>query len=180
MASLVVRLSRYSQVERDEITGGVADPAGVAVTGLKWLDKEVHFGVREQRGDGPGLGRLVAHAGLVPVTVSVDGVRLRVAGLGGVVVAPELRGRGLARLVVGAAVEYGRGTDAGFGEFGLLFCWPELIPLYESLGWRVLDGDMQVEQPGGRVSMPLRSMWTPLAEGAVWPPGPVRLHSLPM
>ncbi|MER5185365.1 GNAT family N-acetyltransferase [Streptomyces sp. NPDC002896] len=137
---------------------------------MKWLDKEVHFGVRQQ-------GRLVAHAGLVQVTVSVDGDRLQVAGLGGVIVAPDLRGHGLARLVVTAAVEHARGSGA---EFGLLFCWPDRVPLYQHLGWRALDGDMQVEQPDGLVSMPPLPMWIPLAEGAIWPRGRARLLSLPM
>lgn len=94
-----------------------------------------------------------------------------------VIVAPDLRGHGLARLVVTAAVEHARGTGA---EFGLLFCWPDRMPLYQKLGWRALDGGMQVEQPDGVISTPLRPMWTPLVDGAVWPPGRARLLSLPM
>ncbi|MFI7414020.1 GNAT family N-acetyltransferase [Streptomyces sp. NPDC049627] len=87
MLPSAMRLARYTTTERDEITGGAVDPSGVAVTGLTWLDKEVHFGVRHQ-------GRLVAHAGWVQVPLSVDAVRLPAAGLGGVVVAPDMRGRG--------------------------------------------------------------------------------------
>ncbi|MCT9075700.1 GNAT family N-acetyltransferase [Streptomyces fulvoviolaceus] len=170
MSPSVIRLARYTQTELDEITGGAVDPFEVAATGLKSLAKEVHFGVREQ-------GRLVAHAGLVEVTVSVGGELIRVMGLGGVIVAPDLRGHGLARLVVTAAVEHARGTGA---EFGLLFCWPDRMPLYRKLGWRALDGSMQVEQPDGPVGTPLRPMWIPLVEGSVWPPGPARLLSLPM
>lgn len=170
MSPSVIRLARYTQVELDEITGGAVDPFEVAATGLKSLPKEVHFGVRRQ-------GRLVAHAGLVQVTVSVGDERMRVTGLGGVIVAPDLRGHGLARLVVTAAVEHARGTGT---EFGLLFCWPDRMPLYQKLGWRALDGGMQVEQPDGVISTPLRPMWTPLVDGAVWPPGRARLLSLPM
>ncbi|MES5819456.1 GNAT family N-acetyltransferase [Streptomyces sp. RG80] len=133
-------------------------------------DKDVHFGVRSE-------GRLVAHAGLVEVDVEVGERRLRVAGLGGVVVAPGMRGHGLARLVVDTAVAHARGTGA---EFGLLFCLPDRVPLYERLGWRVLPGGMRVEQPGGVIDHPLRTMWTPLAEGAAWPEGAARLRSLPM
>ncbi|MCX4909952.1 GNAT family N-acetyltransferase [Streptomyces sp. NBC_00878] len=171
MSASVIPLAQYTKAERDEITGGAVDPSRVAATGLTWLDKEVHFGVKQQ-------GRLVAHAGLVEVPVSVGAVRLQVAGLGAVIVAPGLRGQGLARLVVTAAMDHARGLGI---ERGLLFCWPDLIPLYERMGWRALpDDDVQVQQPDGPVRMPLRAMWTPLADGAEWPAGQVRLLSLPM
>ncbi|MFD3658717.1 GNAT family N-acetyltransferase [Streptomyces sp. NPDC058620] len=170
MSSSVIRFPRFTRVERDEITGGAADPFGVAATGLAWLDKEVHFGVRRQ-------GRLVAHAGLVQVPVSIGAHRLQVAGLGGVIVAPGLRGQGLARLVVTAAVEHARGLGI---ELGLLFCWPDMIPLYERLGWQALGAHVLAVQSDEPVSMPLRAMWTPLVEGAEWPAGQVYLLSLPM
>ncbi|UQA97286.1 GNAT family N-acetyltransferase [Streptomyces halobius] len=147
------------------------DPFDVERTALTWRSKEEHFGVR--LGD-----RLVAHAGLVPVPVSVDGTRMQVVGIGGVIVAPDLRGHGLARLAVTSAVEQARSMGP---EFGLLFCWPDRVPVYQRLGWQTLDVDVHVEQPGESVAvMPLRSMWLPLREGAQWPPGPVRLLSLPM
>ena len=171
MAYAVIRLPQYSKADLDEITGGLDDPFEVAAFGVRSRDKDVHFGVRHQ-------GRLVAHAGLVDATVSVGQRRFPVAGLGGVVVAPDLRGHGLARLVVDAAVAHARGTGV---EFGLLFCLPDRVPLYRRLGWRESADGMRVEQPGGVVvDHPLRTMWAPLADGAVWPPGPARLHSLPM
>jgi D-alanyl-D-alanine dipeptidase len=166
----VVRLARYTKADLDEITGGADDPFEVAAFGVSARDKDVHFGARSQ-------GRLVAHAGLVEAPVEVAERRLRVAGLGGVIVAPGMRGHGLARAVVNAAVEHARGTDA---EFGLLFCLPDRVPLYRRLGWRVLEGGMRVEQPGGVIDHPLHSMWIPLADDAVWPAGAARLHSLPM
>ncbi|GAB2723539.1 hypothetical protein [Kitasatospora kifunensis] len=55
-----------------------------------------------------------------------------------------------------------------------------LVPLYQRLGWRTLEQDVHVEQPEGVVIMPLRTMWTPLRDGANWPAGEVRLLSLPM
>lgn len=166
----VVRLARYTKADLDEITGGVEDPFEIAAYGVTSRDKDVHFGVRSE-------GRLVAHAGLVEADVEVGERRLRVAGLGGVVVAPGMRGHGLARQVVDTAVAQARRTGA---EFGLLFCLPDRVPLYEKLGWRLLPGGMRVEQPGGVTDHPLRTMWLPLAEGAVWPEGAARLWSLPM
>ena len=146
-APSVVRLAQYTKAERHEITGGADDPAGVAVTGLTWRDKDIHFGVRQH-------GRLVAHAGLIQATVSLGGRSLPVAGLGGVVVAPGLRGSGLARLVVTAATDHARGTEA---ELGLLFCWPRLIPLYERLGWRRWRGPLAVRSVAGDVPTPEES-----------------------
>ncbi|MEU6373510.1 GNAT family N-acetyltransferase [Streptomyces sp. NPDC046909] len=172
VAPVVVRLAQYTKADLDEISGGARDPFEVAEFGVRSRDKDVHFGVLRQ-------GRLVAHAGLVEVAVSVGDRSLRVAGLGGVIVAPGMRGHGLARAVVGAAVAHARGTEA---EFGILFCLPDRVPLYERLGWRVLDGGMRVEQPGGVIDHPLHTLWIPLGEDdeAVWPDGPARLWSLPM
>jgi predicted N-acetyltransferase YhbS len=166
----VVRLTAYTKTEQAEILGDSADPFGVADTGMTWLPKEVHFGIRQK-------GRLVAHAGLLQLPISVGGLQAQVAGIGGVAVAPDLRGYGLARLVVSAVVDHARTMGP---RHGLLFCRPPLVPLYRRLGWRTLEEDVHVEQPEGPVVMPLRTMWTPLSGGASWPAGEVRLLSLPM
>ncbi|MGI5262026.1 GNAT family N-acetyltransferase [Streptomyces angustmyceticus] len=168
----MVRLARYSTAELREIAGDDEDPFGVAEAGLTWLPKQEHFGIRRD-------GRLVAHTGLVTLPLAVGPVETEVVGFGGVLVAPGLRGHGLARLVVSGALEHARTSGP---ECGLLFCRPHLVPLYQRLGWRTLEEDVQVEQPGGPVVMPLRTMWIPLRDGARWPggSGPVRLLSLPM
>ncbi|MEV0529615.1 GNAT family N-acetyltransferase [Streptomyces sp. NPDC050439] len=170
-APTTVRLARYTKTEQSEILGDGDDPFGVAETGLTWLPKEEHFGVR--------LGeRLVAHAGLLRLPVAVGDVRTDVMGVGGVAVAPDMQGQGLARRVVTAALDHARTLGP---QHALLFCRPPLVALYQRLGWRPVDKDVLVEQPEGRlVTMPLRTMVTPLREGAYWPEEPVRLFSLPM
>ncbi|MEU8473196.1 GNAT family N-acetyltransferase [Streptomyces sp. NPDC029006] len=170
-APAVVRLPRYTRADQDEILGDGDDPFGVASTGLTWLPKEEHFGVRHG-------GRLVAHTGLLRLPVAIGGTGTEVVGVGGVAVAPDARGQGLARLVVTAALEHARTMGP---RHALLFCRPPLVPLYRRLGWHPLDTDVRVEQPGARlVAMPLPTMVTPLRDDARWPPGPVRLFSLPM
>lgn len=169
-APTVVRLAEYPKAEQAEILGDGADPFGVADTGLTWLPKDVHFGIRWD-------GRLVAHTGLLRLSLAIDGVATEVVGVGGVAVAPDLRGRGLARAVVAGALEHARTMGP---QHGLLFCRPPLVPLYRRLGWRTVEQDVHVEQPGGSVVMPLRTMWTPLREGVRWPAGEVHLLSLPM
>lgn len=137
---------------------------------MTWLPKEEHFGIRHE-------GRLVAHTGLLLLPVSIGGLDTQVVGVGGVAVASDLRGRGLARAVVTAALDHARTMGP---QHGLLFCRPPLVPLYRRLGWHLLGRDVQVEQPAGPVVMPLQTMWTPLHDGASWPEGEVRLRSLPM
>jgi predicted N-acetyltransferase YhbS len=121
--------------------------------------------------------RLVAHVGLLRLPMAIGHVHTEVVGVGGVAVAPDLRGNGLARLVMTAALQHARTMGP---RHGLLFCRPPLVPLYRRLGWRVLNQDVQVQQPEGPVTMPLRTMWTPLHQGVHRPAGTVRLLSLPM
>ncbi|MFG2227890.1 GNAT family N-acetyltransferase [Streptomyces sp. NPDC048644] len=166
----VVRLVEYTKTELTEILNDSTDPFGVADAGLTWLPKKDHFGIRQK-------DRLVAHAGLLQLPISIDGVATQVVGVGGVAVAPDLRGHGLARSVVSAALDHARTMGP---QHGLLFCRPPLVQLYQRLGWRTLEQDVHVEQPEGPVIMPLRTMWTPLRDGANWPAGEVRLLSLPM
>ncbi|MFF2510184.1 GNAT family N-acetyltransferase [Streptomyces sp. NPDC058086] len=170
-APTVVRLPRYTKTEQDEILGDGDDPFGVAATGLTWLPKAEHFGI--SHGD-----RLVAHAGLLRLPVAIGDTRTEVVGVGGVAVAPDMQGQGLARLVVTAALDHARTMGP---QHALLFCRPPLVPLYQRLGWHPLDKDVLVEQPETRlVTMPLRTMVTPLRDNAYWPSEPVRLFSLPM
>lgn len=167
----VVRLTDYPKAEQAEILGDGADPFGVAEVGFTWRSKDEHFGIRLDD------GRLLAHTGLVRIPLVIGAARTQVVGVGGVAVAPDVRGRGLARAVVSAALDHARTMGP---HHALLFCRPPLVALYQLLGWRTLDQDVLVEQPDGPALMPLRSLWTPLREGANWPAGAVRLLSLPM
>ncbi|MFD5514184.1 GNAT family N-acetyltransferase [Streptomyces sp. NPDC127051] len=170
-APAVVRLPRYTKTDQEEILGDGSDPFGVAAAGLTWLPKEEHFGIRHG-------GRLVAHAGLLRLPVAIGDVKTEVVGLGGVAVAPDMQGQGLARRVVRAALDHARTMGP---QHALLFCRPPLVPLYQRLGWHPLDEEVLVEQPESRlVTMELRTMVTPLRDDAHWPSEPVRLFSLPM
>ncbi|SOB84717.1 GNAT family N-acetyltransferase [Streptomyces sp. 1331.2] len=168
----VERLAQYTRAEQEEVLGPGDDPYGVAYTGLTFLPKEIHFGIRAAG------GRLVAHTGLLPLPLTAGGTDLTVMGVGGVCVAPDRRGGGLAQAVVGAALDHARALGH---RHALLFCRPPLAAFYRGLGFREVAEEVTVEQPQGRLAvMPLRTMWTALAAGAGWPEGPVRLRSLPM
>ncbi|MFE7317562.1 GNAT family N-acetyltransferase [Streptomyces sp. NPDC057555] len=164
------RLDAYTRDDLTGILGDGPDPFGVNDAGLTWLPKEEHFGIRLD-------GRLVAHAGLLRTPVLLGGTETSVIGVGGVAVAADVRGRGLARRVVAAALDHARTMGP---HHGLLFCRPPLVALYARLGWREVRDEVRVEQSTGPVVMPLCTMWTPLRDDASWPPGAVRLLSLPM
>ncbi len=166
---LVVPLDDYAPAE---IFGDDPDPFQVAVHGMVWRPKDIHFGIHAEPG-----GRLAAHAGLVLLPVSIDGDRTELVGLGGVAVAADRRGHGLARAVVDGALVHARTLGP---EFAILFCRPDKAELYARLGWRPVAGPVEVDQPAGPAVMPLRTMWFPLHDGAEWPGGALRLHSLPM
>ncbi|WP_078865795.1 GNAT family N-acetyltransferase [Streptomyces sp. NRRL S-1448] len=170
-SSPVIRLDRYTRAEQNEILGDLDDPFSVAETGLTWRGKDVHFGIRHG-------ARLVAHAGLVRLPLTIDDTPTEVVGVGGVAVAADVRGCGLARRVAAAALEHARTMGP---RHALLFCRPPLEALYRRLGWHRLDGDVVVEQPESRlVVMPLRTMVISLQGDVPWPSGRVRLLSLPM
>ncbi len=159
-APAVERLAQYSRAEQEEVLGPGDDPYGVAYTGLAFLPKEIH------------------HTGLLPLPLTAGGTDLTVMGVGGVCVAPDRRGGGLAHAVVGAALDHARVLGH---RHALLFCRPPLAAFYRGLGFREVAEEVTVEQPERRLAvMPLRTMWTPLVAGAGWPEGPVRLRSLPM
>ncbi|MEU3708546.1 GNAT family N-acetyltransferase [Streptomyces catenulae] len=164
-------LDTYTPADLRGISGGRPDPFEVSHLGLTWRPKEHHFGVVQGE-------RLVAHAGWVDLPVRVGGAQVRVAGLGGVIVAPELRGHGLARRVVSATAAHA--AEQGYG-LALLFCLPDRTPVYAAMGWTRLAAEVEAEQPGGtRTVMPLPAMWLPLGGDASWPHGRVSLLSLPM
>ena len=61
----------------------------------------------------------------------------------------------------------------------MLFCRAPLVVLYERFGFREIKASVSADQPGGRVEMPLRTMWAPLRDGAPWPDGAVEVLGEP-
>ncbi|WP_073810033.1 GNAT family N-acetyltransferase [Kitasatospora sp. CB01950] len=163
-------LADWGWPETRALGGGSDDPFEAASLGGTWRPKDRHFGVWHE-------GRVVAHAGSVVAPVEVGGQRFDVVGIGGVIVDPALRGRGLARLAVAGALDAARADGL---DRALLFCLPDRAPLYTRLGWFPLPDPVTADQPDGPTPVPVGGMWKPLVPGADWPDGPVRLHSLPM
>jgi predicted acetyltransferase len=89
--------------------------------------------------DGP---RLVAMARINAFRQWWHGRALPMAGIGGVVVAPEYRGRGVARQLMVAILE--RSAELGYPISAL---YPATVPLYRSLGWEVAGSQHLVTVP---------------------------------
>ena len=167
----LVELDRRSEPYWEELIAGEHEPFGGVGEQLVWREKTRNVGVREDD------GRLVAAAGAVPAEVRVgEEPSFQVAGLGGLIVTPSARGRGLARLLARRLLEIAGELEA---ERAMLFCRPELTALYAQFGFVTIEAQVWVDQPEGRVEMPMPAMWSTLGSDAGWPPGRVDLLGEP-
>jgi GNAT superfamily N-acetyltransferase len=167
----LAQIAALSDDDWAELIDGEQEPWGPVGEGLRWLPKERHVALRE---DG---GRLVAVGGASVVEVVVgDGAPFEVVGLGSLFVTRSHRGGGMMARLVEPMLALARelGPDRA-----MIFCRAELLALYERLGFIEISAEVSVDQPDGRVRVPLRAMWRPLRDGARWPPGGVEVRGLP-
>lgn len=92
-------------------------------------------------------GGLVSHVGFVVRMGMLDGMGVKIGGVGSVKTHPEAEGRGYAsaglRRAAALLVETHRVA------FSLLVCRDQLLPFYERLGWLAFPGRLLVQQPAG-------------------------------
>ena len=119
---------------------------------LSWKDvKWAHADLRvliDAPEDLPQAG-LACHVGIYFRTVTWNGRKVDIGGLGGVATREDCRGRGLAGLALGAAIQTMRDHEAV--RFALLFCEPHNFAFYQKRGWHPFAGEIYAEQPGGRI-----------------------------
>ena len=173
MIARMAQLERLTRISADmwaELIAGEHEPFGGIGEGLHWREKPVNVGLRDAD------GRLLAAGGVVVAHLRAGDAPLEVVGLGGVIVTPSARGRGLARALVtallAAAAELGP-------ERAMLFCLPRLMPFYAGYGFAQIDAPVRAQQPGGRIDVPLCSMWKALHGEPAWPPGEIELTGEP-
>ena len=144
-------------------------PGGIVWSPPTWLAL-----VRE-----PG-GRLVGRAGVLERAVLWGGVPVLVGGVSSVSTDPDYRGQGVASAAVSSLTTFL--CQELRATAGLLLASRMGTPVYRRLGWQVVDGPLQCEQPDG----PL--LWTtafPDKPAMAWtctgalPTGPVDLQGLP-
>ncbi|HJQ76582.1 MAG TPA: GNAT family N-acetyltransferase [Acidimicrobiia bacterium] len=92
-----------------------------------------------------GEDTVASYTGMVIVEGEVDDEPVRIGGVGGIATHPDHRGRGLARNSIDIALEHM--TENG-ADFALLVCRDQLVPYYESLGWRLFAGTTMNRQWG--------------------------------
>lgn len=152
------------------VVDGEVDPFGTDHLGIEWRPKTGHVGLRRQ-------GRLVGCAGWVPVDVAMSNRTVEAVGLGGVLVHRRFRGSGVGGPLVSGAMD----RMGGLGPtLGLLFCRPQRVRFYQSLGWQVVEHTVTADQPVGLpVVMPLVTCWTALGAHGAEPTGDLHIEGLP-
>lgn len=165
----IKQLSTLTELEQQKLFGWGEDIFNVDPLTLHWRHKDLRFVLYDNE-------EPVSHAGILKHVITVNDEPVLVAGLGGVVTVPEARHEGFARRLVLAAMRFAESEWKV--EAGLLFCRPQMLAYYESLGWQVVEPPVMIEQPGGKIVSPLHVMVIPFGDMA-WPSGTVELQSLP-
>jgi len=166
----LIDLPDFGPDDYGRIVDGETDPFATEDSGIEWREKSGHVGLTDR-------GRLIGHAGWVPVQVeTTPGQTVDVLGLGGVILHRDYRGKGAGRQVVLGAMA--RMAEAG-GSIGLLFCLPRRLRFYQDMGWFRIDQVVTADQPTGSITMAMVTCWTPLAAGAILPTSDLHVQGLP-
>jgi aminoglycoside 2'-N-acetyltransferase I len=120
---------------------------------------------------------VVAAAGFLWRNVYLDGAPVLIGGLGGVMTAPELQGKGLGRIAVEAAMK--ALINDRQPAFGLLFCEDKNTGFYSRLGWKCFEGAVRVDQPTGRIVYRTMTVMVAPLDGQAPMRGNVDLCGLP-
>lgn len=122
-------------------------------------------------------GRVVGHVGWARREIAVGTETLAIAGVGGVLISGDARGMRLGEELMRCAEQSMRAR--GHLGFGYLGCREQVVPFYESCGWkRILapeksigrDGEPVVDDPGPPILI------LPIAPLELWPEGDIDLR----
>src|SRR5215475_3446073 len=94
-------------------------------------------------------GGLACHVGIYFRTITWNGRKIHVGGIGGVSTREDCRGRGYATLAIDAAIHTMRANEAV--RFAILFCESHNFAFYEGRNWHRFTGEVYAEQPEGRI-----------------------------
>lgn len=168
--SVEIRFADHlSDEERQTLFGWGENIFGVEDANYRWRPKNYHFITEEN-------GRALSHVGVLKTLVKAGGQEITVGGIGGVVTVPEAQGKRYVHAAMGRAAAF-LCEELG-AEFGMLFCLQRLVPFYARQGWRLVEEEVEFEQPEGKVVSPFRVMVLPCG-GRVWPAGKVEVAGFP-
>jgi aminoglycoside 2'-N-acetyltransferase I len=114
---------------------------------IKWADADLRVPI-ETPEDEP-KGSLACHVGIFFRTVTWNGRKMHIGGIGGVSTRADCRRRGYASIALNAAVQTMRDHEAV--QFALLFCEPHNFEFYQSRGWQPFTGEIYAEQAEGKI-----------------------------
>lgn len=98
-------------------------------------------------------GGLACHVGIYFRTITWNGHKIHVGGIGGVMTREDCRRRGYATLALDAAIQTIKANEAA--RFAFLVCEQHNFSFYGARGWHAFDGEVYCEQPGGRIRFDL-------------------------
>ena len=166
-----VELEQVGEAEWTDLLAGEQQAFGSIGDQLSWAPKTRHVAVLDDR------GKPIALAGaMIARVASSGGEPFPVVGIGSVIVTRAMRGRGLSTVVLEAILVLARrlGPDRA-----MLFCRDSLRSLYARFGFRLIEGRVRADQPGGRIVVPMPAMWAPLSARASWPAGDLEVLGEP-
>jgi aminoglycoside 2'-N-acetyltransferase I len=114
---------------------------------IKWAHADLR--VLIEAPEGSLEGGLACHVGIYFRTITCNGRKFNVGGIGGVSTRADCRSRGYASIALNAAIRTMR--DHETIRFALLFCEPHNFAFYQSRGWHPFAGEIYAEQPQGRI-----------------------------
>jgi hypothetical protein len=155
--------------ERQALFGWGENIFGIEDANYRWRPKDYHFITEED-------GRPLSHVGVLKTTVRAGEAAVTVGGVGGVVTRPEAQGRHYVHAAMRQAADF-ICKELG-AEFGMLFCLPRLAPFYARQGWQMVEEEIEMEQPDGKVVWPYHVMVWPCGE-RTWPAGRIEVGGLP-
>jgi len=115
---------------------------------VEWAHADLRVLIDAPSGDGLPRG-LACHVGIYFRTVTWNGRKFNIGGIGGVSTREDCRRHGYASIALNAAVQTMRDHEAL--QFALLFCEPHNFAFYQSRGWHPFEGEIYAEQPSGRI-----------------------------
>jgi aminoglycoside 2'-N-acetyltransferase I len=159
------------EAERKQVERWVAQVFADDANGLVWSDDDWTVLIKLD-------GQMVCHVGIVERTGTVNGLPVKLGGIGGVATLPDWRRHGYAGAALRAAAEFMRNELKV--EFGLLVCSAQMMPYYGKLGWQLVKGPLMFDQPRGKVTFgdSTKIMILPCGT-SVWPPGVIDLCGPP-
>jgi GNAT superfamily N-acetyltransferase len=162
-------VEELTEEDRSRLFGWGENIFGIEDNKYRWRPKDLHVILYVEE-------EAASHVGLIDHIVDVGGRGVRVGGVGAVVTAGHLHGRGYAQKTLRYAEKL-MCEDLKV-EFGMLFCLDRLKPFYEGQGWQLLHEPVEFDQPSGKMVSPMNVMVLPCGE-RTWPTGTVDLCSLP-